>query len=465
MMLSKKKSNLVSSISTLQEVDYAKNPELEAIYKRLVDGRDQFGAVMDRNIQAVMEISSLDLALQYHTDHMITISQDVAEETHVISDAAAECSSVAEMVNSQHEELTHTIIEASNETDEVYKKIEVGQQELTGIKNLSESTIEVSKDLQKDMDELLNVVNHMNEVIAGINSISSQTNLLALNASIEAARAGEAGKGFAVVAEEIRKLAEETQKLTANMGEFVEGIKNASTKSAESATDTITALNTMTEKIGNVWAINDENQKHVSKVNESISSLAAVSEEISSSMAELESQTDNIEEQCVRLKENTSQMRDISKDLQQVTKPIASIEETLDDAAKKMGDMTDDPFYRMQKNEFAKHIANAIAAHENWLSNLQKMVESQTIIPLQSNAAKCGFGHFYYSMTPKHPEIKTIWVGIGDKHKKFHQYGSDVVDAIMSGNYTKAQSLYEEADRYSDELLADLKKMKAIAEA
>ena len=182
-------------------------------------------------------------------------------------------------------------------------------------------------------------------------------------------------------------------------------------------------------------------------------------------MAELESQTDNIEEQCVRLKENTSQMREISKDLQQVTKPIASIEETLDDAAKKMGDMTDDPFYRMQKNEFAKHITNAIAAHENWLGNLQKMVESQMIIPLQSNAAKCGFGHFYYSMTPKNPEIKEIWIGIGDKHKKFHQYGSDVVDAIMSGNYTKAQSLYEEVDRYSDELLADLKKMKAIAEA
>jgi len=464
MMLSKKKSNLVSSISTMQEVDYAKNPELEAIYKRLVEGRDQFGAVMDRNIHAVMEISSLDLALQYHTDHMITISNDVAEETYVISDAATECSSVAEMVNSQHEELTHTIIEASNETDEVYKKIEVGQQELTGIKNLSESTIEVSKDLQKDMDELLNVVNHMNEVIAGINSISSQTNLLALNASIEAARAGEAGKGFAVVAEEIRKLAEETQKLTANMGEFVEGIKNASTKSAESATDTINALNTMTEKIGNVWALNDENQKHVSKVNESISSLAAVSEEISSSMAELESQTDNIEEQCVRLKDNTNQMREISKELQQVTKPIASIEETLDDAAKKMGDMTDDPFYRMQKAEFAKHITNAIAAHENWLGNLQKMVESQTIIPLQSNAAKCGFGHFYYSMTPKHPGIKEIWVGIGDKHKKFHQYGSDAIDAIMSGNYAKAQGLYEEADRYSEELLADLKKMKAIAE-
>ena len=465
MMLSKKKANLVSAVSALQDADYTKNPELEGIYSRLIDGRSQFNAVMDRNIQAVMEISSLDLALTFHTDNMIGIAHDVADETNVISDAAVECSSVAEMVNSQHEELTHTIIEASNETDEVYKKIEVGQQELTGIKNLSEQTIEVSRDLQKDMDELLNVVNHMNEVIAGINSISSQTNLLALNASIEAARAGEAGKGFAVVAEEIRKLAEETQKLTANMGEFVEGIKAASTKSAESATDTITALNTMTEKIGNVWAINDENQRSVSKVNESISSLAAVSEEISSSMAELESQTDNIEEQCSRLKENTSQMREISKELQQVTKPIASIEETLDDAAKKMGDMTDDPFYRMQYVDFAKHIGNAIAAHENWLNNLKRMVDAQMIIPLQQNSAKCGFGHFYYSMTPKTPEIKDIWLAIGEKHKKFHQYGSDVVEAIMANNFGRAESLYEEADQYSNELLEDLKKMKAIAES
>ena len=137
MMLSKKKANLVSAVSALQDADYTKNPELEGIYSRLIDGRSQFNAVMDRNIQAVMEISSLDLALTFHTDNMIGIAHDVADETNVISDAAVECSSVAEMVNSQHEELTHTIIEASNETDEVYKKIEEGQKELSSIRDLS----------------------------------------------------------------------------------------------------------------------------------------------------------------------------------------------------------------------------------------------------------------------------------------------------------------------------------------
>ena len=90
------------------------------------------------------------------------------------------------------------------------------------------------------------------------------------------------------MADEIRGLAEQTQKLTGDMGSFVEGIKDASQKSTRSATSTIEALGDMTERIENVWEINNENQSHVSKVDESISSLAAVSEEISSSMAEME---------------------------------------------------------------------------------------------------------------------------------------------------------------------------------
>ena len=386
MKLGSKKAKLIQAISQMKNENYASEPQLEEMYQRLASGREEFEGAFEKNLHAVMGISSLDLALQQHTDHMVDISHDVAEETNVISGAAEECSSVAVMVNSQHEELTHTIIEASEATEQVYKKIETGQQELTGIKQLSEETIKISEVMQKDMDELMGVIKSMNEVIAGINSISSQTNLLALNASIEAARAGEAGKGFAVVAEEIRKLAEQTQTLTASMGEFVEGIRTASQKSTESAADTIHALNTMTEKIGNVWAINDENQKHVSAVNESISSLAAVSEEISSSMAELEAQTDSIEEQCGHLKDNTSQMRTISKDLQKVTAPIADIEKTLDDAAKQMGKMTDDVFYRMQQKDFARMIGNAIVAHENWLANLKEMVDTKSVLPIQLKA-------------------------------------------------------------------------------
>lgn len=462
MLFDKKKTDLVKSVAHLEHADYSKQPALGDIYKRLSDGRVQFESAFSNDIQAVMEISSLELALKHHEKTMTTLSNNVADATSVISDAASESSAIAGQVNEQHEELTNTIIEASEETDSVHKAIESSQEELTTVKKLSDQTIEVSKEMQTDMNELLNVINQMNEVISGINAISNQTNLLALNASIEAARAGDAGRGFAVVADEIRSLAEETQKLTDKMGNFVAGIKNASEKTNKSTTQTIDVLNVMTEKIINVWELNDRNQKHLAKVNDNISSLAAVSEEISSSMSEMEAQAQRIEEQCMELKDGTHQMRDTIREMEQVTSPIAGIEKTLDKAARIMGGMTKDPFYDLTNQEFVKYIESAINAHGAWLAKLKEMVDSRMVLPLQQDSSKCGFGHFYYAITPKNPELVAVWKPMEQKHKKFHSFGADAVKALFNEDYSRAESIYKEAEKYSEDLISDMKKILQI---
>lgn len=448
MGIGKGKAVLMKAVSELKEADYSKEPELNKIYRRLLGGRKQFAEVFEKNIKAVMQISSLDLTMQHQTDKIMDISRKVTKATETLFGTSAGSS------NSQHEELTNNIIKISEKTDEVYQKIESGQTELTMIKELSDQTIEVSREMKKDMDELVNIINRISTVVAGIDSISLQTNLLALNASVEAARAGEAGRGFAVVAGEIRELAEETQKMTKSMESFVDDMKSASKKSVKSSTDTIESLASMTDKIKNVWELNNESQSHVSNINESISSIAAVSEEISSSMTEMENQ----------LRDSTEFMRGVSDELRKAAQPVVDIEKTLDETVKQMGAMSEDAFFHLENQEFAKHVRNAITAHHGWLDNLKKMVNGREIIPLQLDSSKCGFGHFYYAMTPKTPEILTIWNGIGEKHKRFHNYGAGVINALNNGDYGQAEQVYREAEVYSRELIADLEKMSQIAE-
>lgn len=463
------KSNKLMAINLLsdmkEDADFSKDPEVGGVYERISSGRLKFREIYSKMLRAVMEISKLDLALVEYPKDMEKIAQDVDEATSAITVAVADNLDSTRQVVEQQEEFNATIISCASDSNEVVERIAEGQSELTTVRDLSIRTTEMSREMQKDMGELHDIISNINSVIEGINAISAQTNLLALNASIEAARAGEAGKGFAVVADEIRNLAEETKELTGTMSNFLEGIRKASDKSINSAEETMEALDTMTEKISNVWEINETNQKDLSSVNDNISGLTAIGEEIVTLMTDLEEKSTGIKEECHSLENDITRMKNVSQKLKETSEPIGSIEKDVDDAAKLMGEMSNDPFYEIGKAEYAKHVTSAIGAHNGWLNSLKGMVESRSIIPLQSDSRKCGFGHFYYSVNPSEDMgFKPIWVGLEEKHKTFHGFGSAAVKALFDEDYEKAEAIYKEAEDYSKTLLSDLNEIKSILE-
>ncbi len=129
------------------------------------------------------------------------------------------------------------------------------------INNIVERIHFVSQKENEMVANLQTLVTHANEtkaILQTIGDIADQTNLLALNAAIEAARAGEHGRGFAVVADEVRKLAERTQKSLAETSATTNVLIQSISDTSESLNKNADDVNEISDEVGEVSYKMDE---------------------------------------------------------------------------------------------------------------------------------------------------------------------------------------------------------------
>lgn len=232
------------------------------------------------------------------------------EVVKVVQSAADNVASGSQEMNTGSEELAHAASEQSASAEEVSSSMEEMssniQQNADNAMTTEKIAMKSSQDALDSGKAVAQTVAAMKDIaqkISIVEEIARQTNMLALNAAIEAARAGEQGKGFAVVASEVRKLAERSQKASAEINRLTGSGAEIAEKAGDMLARLVPDIQKTAELVQEISTSSSEQSDTTIQVNKAIQMLdqviqqnVATSEEMSSMSEELTGQAEMLKD-------------------------------------------------------------------------------------------------------------------------------------------------------------------------
>jgi len=227
-------------IENLQSLMHESITNNDLTTRAQIDYNDEIGKIRESFNSFISSINNLILDSKAAGHENAAVSEELTRTSSLISQHINDSTQIINDTVNRNTQLKEVLEHSANSTLQTQSDVEKAQNILntakTEISSMTQRVLagsEVQNELTVKLNNLSNEAEQVKDVLSIISDIADQTNLLALNAAIEAARAGEHGRGFAVVADEVRKLAERTQKTLLEINITVNTIVQSISESSE----------------------------------------------------------------------------------------------------------------------------------------------------------------------------------------------------------------------------------------